>query len=68
MFCRVCGARKPLVPWVTGFHFDHRDRIVAVAYKCVPPCTNNRTIPLDRATMEEKDRALLATESTVKAG
>lgn len=63
--CNVCGSPKPRNPWITGFWWRD-DRVVAVAYRC--SCGNNRSIPLDRATMEEKDRALLATRSTVKAG
>jgi hypothetical protein len=62
--CKVCHAPKPRLPWISGFWFQN-DRIVGVAYRC--NCGNNRTIPLDQATTEEKDRALLATESTVKA-
>lgn len=65
--CPVCGAAKPRNPWVTGLHIMRDGKIIGVAIKCVPPCTNNRCIPLNEASTEEKDRGLLATGSTVRA-
>lgn len=59
--CSVCGSPKPRVPWIIGFVFSVEDRVVAVAYNC--DCGTTRSIPLREATQEEKDRALLATES-----
>lgn len=63
--CKVCGAAKPRNPWVIGFVYNERNRIAGVAYNC--PCGTTRTIPLDQATTEEKDRGMLATGSAVRA-
>jgi hypothetical protein len=58
--CPVCGAPRPVNPWITGKWTDMHGTPVAVAYRCVPPCTNNRDIPWAAASESQRQQADLA--------
>lgn len=64
MKCNVCHAPRPKNPWVCGIIFNI-DGItpLAIAYLCVPPCTNNRHIWWAEATEQERQQAQLAQQS-----
>jgi hypothetical protein len=64
MTCPVCGAQRPANPWITGIIFrPYTDIPLAVAYRCTPPCTNNRDIRWEAATREQRQQAYLAQQS-----
>ena len=61
MNCPVCGSRRPANPWITGIIFKpFTEMPLAVAYRCVPPCTNNRDIRWPDASVEQRKQAYLA--------
>jgi hypothetical protein len=61
MNCPVCGATRPVNPWITGIIYKpYTNDPLAIAYRCVPPCTNNRNIPWASATRDQRQQAYLA--------
>jgi hypothetical protein len=62
--CPVCNAPRPDNPWIAGIIYD-LDGItpLAIAYRCAPPCTNNRDISWPAASREQRNQAILAQAS-----
>ncbi len=64
MHCNCCGAPRPKNPWITGIWYEKDDITPKmIAYRCVPPCTNNRDIPWSEATDAQRNQAILAQQS-----
>jgi hypothetical protein len=59
--CPVCSAPPPANPWITGIIYKpYTNDPLAIAYRCVPPCTNNRDIKWPDGSDAEREAAKLA--------
>lgn len=64
MTCTVCDRPRPMNPWITGIIYKpYTDIPLAIAYRCDPPCGNNRDIPWAAATVQQRQQAHLAQAS-----